>query len=125
MTEINLKYLKIWKVLGAKGLVLILIASLWPQAGEPISIEHLDKYLHFLTYAIASFYFHQILQNNKTIKIISYLFLYSAFIEGLQGMTESRYFEVADLFANLFGIFFGFYISKKIKLIKKIDNLIG
>ena len=124
MTLYQFKYYRLWKVLAAKGLILILLASIWPQYGEAPEIKHLDKLLHFLVYTIASFYINQIYHNLLFKKVTIYLFLYSGFIEFLQGLTVTRSAEATDLVANLFGIFLGFYLSKKINILERVDKLI-
>lgn len=125
MSLYQFKFYKLWKVFAAKGLILILIASVWPQNGEMPKIMYLDKVLHLSVYLIASFYIHQVFHNLLFKKITIYLFIYSAFIEVLQGMTDTRTAEAADLIANLSGILLGFYFSKKSKLLINIDKLIG
>lgn len=125
MNKVDLKYFKIWKILGAKGLILILLASVWPQYGDPPEVEHLDKVLHFLVYLIASFYFHQVFDNKKGLKTTIYLFIYSAFIEVLQGLTKTRSAEYLDLVANLTGILVGQLLSTKASVLKKIDKILS
>lgn len=125
MNKYRYKFFRLWKVLAFKGLILILIASLWPQHGEQFSFKHIDKVLHFSVYTIASFYIHQVFQNQFFKKITIYLFLYSVIIEIFQSLTVTRSAEWADLMANLLGILLGFYLSKKINLLERIDKLIG
>lgn len=125
MEHINFKFYKTWKVLGLIGLVLILIASILPQSGELPNIQHLDKILHLSVYMIASFYFHQLFKNNYFFKVSIYLFLYSGLIELLQGLTESRSAEWQDLVANGIGLIIGYALSRKVKLLIRIDKFIG
>lgn len=94
-------------------MLLILIASLAPQAGEFQGIPNIDKFLHFSVYLIAAFYLQQVGQNRSLAKVVIGVFLYSAAIEVLQGQTADRSAEWLDLLANLAGILCGSFISLK------------
>lgn len=108
----KLKFIKLWRMFGFIGLFLILLASLAPQRGEAPSIENLDKALHFIVYAIASWYLHQTSQNRLPVKLSFSLFCYSALIEVLQYLTETRSAQWLDLAANLLGIASGLFFSR-------------
>lgn len=123
-----MNYYKTWKILGLIGLLLILFMSLKPQQDGPVWIEHLDKFLHFSTYSIASFYYHQLYKNNNSLKLSFGLLIYSAMIEILQYFSRTRSAEFADLVANLSGILLGQWISWKcpnvlVGMDNKIKNL--
>ena len=104
-------YFRLWKFLGAVGLLLILWASVTSGVGPKIEIPHIDKILHFSVYLIACYYFCQVLQNKKIKKIIFLIFLYSALMELLQSFTDDRISEGFDLLANFMGAFTGALIS--------------
>lgn len=104
-------FFKLWKVLGAIGLALILWASINTLVTPNIKVPYLDKILHFNVYLIACYYFCQVFQNKSLKKIIVNIVLFSAFIELLQSFTNERYGEFADLLANFLGASTGAIIS--------------
>ena len=98
------------KILMWLWLLTILYLSLKPQVEMPISFEYMDKLLHIAAYILATIlvllaYPHA----NQKINVIL-LFSYGFSIEIAQLFAENRYFEVADLLANLCGIVLSYFL---------------
>lgn len=96
-------------------LLIILYLSLMPQISTPINFNHLDKLLHFGSYGLAA-----ILVILAYPKINHYmptilLFSFSLMIEIAQLFAVNRYFEMADLVANLAGILLATYLMKLLR----------
>ena len=103
------------KLLMWLWLLTILYLSLKPQVEIPFSFEYIDKLLHIAAYGLATImvllaYPHA---NQKINAIL--LFIYGLSIEIAQLFAENRYFEVADLVANLIGILLAIYLMKFIR----------
>ena len=103
---------RLTKILMWLWLLTILYLSLKPQVEMPISFEYMDKLLHLAAYGLATIlvllaYPHA---NQKINAIL--LFSYGLSIEIAQLFSENRYFEVADLAANLAGILLAIYLMK-------------
>ena len=98
------------KILMWLWLLTILYLSLKPQVEIPFSFEYIDKLLHIAAYGLATIlmllaYPHA---NQKINAIL--LFSYGFSIEVAQLFSENRYFEVADILANLCGIVLSYYL---------------
>ena len=81
----------------------------------PFSFEYIDKLLHIAAYGLATIMALLAYPNaNQKINAIL-LFSYGLSIEIAQLFAENRYFEVADLVANLIGILLAIYLMKFIR----------
>lgn len=78
----------------------------------PISFEYMDKLLHLGSYAFAMILITLAYPQTARFKSMSLLFTYSLLIEIAQLFAVNRYFEVADLAANLIGILLAIYLMK-------------
>ena len=93
----------------------ILYLSLKPQMEIPFSFEYMDKLLHIAAYGLGAILMLLAYPNaNQKINAIL-LFIYGLSIEIAQLFAENRYFEVADLVANLIGILLAIYLMKFIR----------
>jgi VanZ family protein len=98
------------KLLMWLWLLAILYLSLKPQVEIPFSFEYMDKLLHIVAYGLATIMVLLAYPNaNQKINAIL-LFSYGLSIEIAQLFAENRYFEVADLLANLSGIVLSYYL---------------
>ena len=107
-----MQFSRLIKILMWLWLLNILYLSLKPQVEIPFSFEYIDKLLHIAAYSLATIlvllaYPHA---NQKINAIL--LFNYGLSIEIAQLFSENRYFEAADLAANLAGILMAIYLMK-------------
>jgi len=77
--------------------------------------NHMDKILHLGSYGLAMILTTLAYQKIHHYKSISLLFTYSLMIEVAQLFVVNRYFEVADLVANLMGILLAIYLMKLLR----------
>ena len=90
----------------------ILYLSLKQQVEMPISFEYMDKLLHLGSYAFAMILITLAHPQINRYRSVTLLFTYSLLIEIAQLFAVNRYFEVADLVANLIGILLAIYLMK-------------
>ena len=107
-----MKISQLTKLLMWLWLLTILYLSLKPQVEMPISFEYMDKLLHFGSYAFAMILITLAYPQIGPYKSVTLLFAYGLLIEIAQLFAVNRYFEVADLAANLIGILLGIYLMK-------------
>lgn len=105
----------LFKLLVWGWLLIILYLSLIPQISTPINFNHLDKLLHLGSYGLVA-----ILATLAYPKINCYvstilLFSFGFMIEIAQLFAVNRYFEMADLVANLAGILLATYLMKLLR----------
>jgi VanZ family protein len=107
-----MQILKLTKILTWLWLLAILYLSLKPQVEMPISFEYMDKLLHLGSYAFAMILITLAYPQINRYRSVALLFTYSLLIEIAQLFAINRYFEVADLVANLIGILLAIYLMK-------------
>jgi len=107
-----MQILKLTKILTWLWLLAILYLSLKPQVEMPISFEYMDKLLHLGSYALAMILITLAYPQINRYRSVALLFTYSLLIEIAQLFAINRYFEVADLVANLIGILLAIYLMK-------------
>lgn len=107
-----MKLSQLTKILTWLWLLTILYLSLKPQVEMPISFEYMDKLLHLGSYGLAMMLVTLAYPQINRYKSVTLLFTYSLLIEIAQLFAVNRYFEVADLAANLIGILLAIYLMK-------------
>ena len=107
-----MQILKLTKILTWLWLLAILYLSLKPQVEMPISFEYMDKLLHLGSYAFAMILITLAYPQINRYRSVALLFTYGLLIEIAQLFAVNRYFEVADLAANLIGILLAIYLMK-------------
>ena len=107
-----MQILKLTKILTWLWLLTILYLSLKPQVEMPISFEYMDKLLHLGSYAFAMMLITLAYPQINRYRSVALLFAYGLLIEIAQLFAINRYFEVADLAANLIGILLAIYLMK-------------
>ena len=107
-----MQILKLTKILTWLWLFTILYLSLKPQVEMLISFEYMDKLLHLGSYAFAMILITLAYPQINRYRSVALLFAYSLLIEIAQLFAVNRYFEVADLAANLIGILLAIYLMK-------------
>ena len=100
------------KLLMWLWLLTILYLSLKPQVEMPFSFEYMDKLLHLGSYAFAMMLITLAYPQINRYRSVALLFTYGLLIEIAQLFAVNRYFEVADLAANLIGILLAIYLMK-------------
>jgi VanZ family protein len=100
------------KLLMWLWLLTTLYLSLKPEVSMPMNFEHIDKLLHLGGYGLAMILVTLAYPQISRYKTVALLFAYSLSIEFAQLFAINRYFEVADLVANLIGILLAIYLMK-------------
>ena len=110
MTNNNpLKLKPVWLTIGVMMLLAVAILSLIPIAGTGVN----DKLSHLITYAVlAGWFVLQVSSIRALLMVMLGLIAYGALIELLQGQTDYRQAELADVFANALGVFIGVLIYR-------------
>jgi VanZ family protein len=100
----NLFFFRLWFGLGVGLITAILLGSLWPS---PVTLEipNEDKVVHVLAYALLMGWFVQMYSRRVYHHGFAVLFMmFGLLIEGLQGMSGTRFAEWNDVLANTIGI---------------------
>ncbi len=121
-----LKIRKLWLILGWFWLLIIVTLSLIsiPKIAE-LSIQHVDKIEHSISYFVLMFLFAQCYTAKATRLGYALLFvLLGVSLEFLQGYTATRQFEYADMIANTSGVILGLILSDSFlnKFIRYLDS---
>ena len=100
----NLKYRKLWLLIGWTLVLSVWYLSLTPKPPE-MGVKLWDKLNHFIAYAVLMGWFGQ-LYLLKIQRILWFVFFMGMGIgiEIFQGMGEHRFFEYNDMLANTLGI---------------------
>jgi len=96
----------IWLALGWLWVVAVFYLSLMPHPPEPITFDNSDKLEHMLVYGFLMLWFCQFADYNR-IRLAAAFVAMGAGLEVLQGMTDYRFFEYADMLANSVGVLLG------------------
>jgi VanZ family protein len=105
------------KLINWLWLLIIAYLSLTPQANPAITFDHMDKLLHLGSYGLATLLAFIAYSYSNKLRIILLLFAYSFSMEIGQLFVENRFFEIADLVANLSGILLATYLAKILRII--------
>jgi len=103
----------LWLTISWLWLSVIILLSLitLPQSVE-VSIPHIDKIEHAMSYFVLMFLFGQCYIQKKTRLIYAVAFICMGIIlEYLQSLTATRQFEYADMLANSSGVLLGILLS--------------
>ena len=120
LSNSTLKFSTFWYLGGGAMLLLVAISSLIPVPDIGVS----DKFAHFLTYATLSGWFSLLVARRVSLLwVIAGLIVYGMAIEGLQGLTDYRYPEWADVVANSAGVILGTlgFFSPLYRLLRVVD----
>ncbi|KAA3627048.1 MAG: VanZ family protein [Proteobacteria bacterium] len=114
MNELKLQRRPIWLAIGCLQIALVIWLSLIP---DPVSIPVInvsDKLQHALAYAVLMGWFGQLYQ--RPMMRLGYAFsfvLMGVVLEFAQGLSGQRAFEVADMFANTFGVLLAWIVLRR------------
>jgi VanZ family protein len=96
--------------------LLILFLSLMPSNQAPqVKIKHLDKVIHFIMYFVLAVSYYVALKDIKSALTLTFVlaFFLGFLTEILQyTCTNTRSFDIFDIFANTFGSFFAILFIK-------------
>jgi VanZ family protein len=101
----------LWQVLGWLFVIAAIGASLSPVSSLP-ELGVSDKLGHAATYAFLTFWFCGVYPRRAAPAVAAALLALGAGMEALQGLTETRRPEGADLLANAAGVLLGFLIAR-------------
>ena len=108
---LSLRYPWIWWT-GAWFLVLgVCVGSLLPAAVVPMGPPGGDKLLHASAYCVLMLWFGGLYRRNRHVVVALALFAFGVALDMLQGLTETRSFELADIAADAVGVFAGLLLS--------------
>jgi VanZ family protein len=102
-----LRWLPLWLAIGWLLVAVVVYLSLTPTPPE-IDVPKGDKVGHVLAYAVLMFWFVQIYERTRSRVLFALGFvLLGIALEFLQGFTETRQFEIADMIADATGVALG------------------
>lgn len=111
MKNMNLRYKKIWLLLGFAMIAFVVYETLTStpiDTGMKIS----DKLLHIAGYFGMMGWFVQIIHNNKQRLLLAIGFVCLGIaLEVLQGWGSNRHYEVADMLANATGVMLAWLLA--------------
>lgn len=102
-------------------LIAVAVLSLVPLPAIGVN----DKFSHLITYTLLSAWFALLVVRRRSLLwVIAVLISYGALLEGLQGLTDYRFPEFADLVANSLGVFVGvlLYFTPLYRLLRYLDR---
>ncbi len=100
LTQASYRYRRIWLLLGWGMVVAIIVLSLIPVP----DLGDRDKLAHFAAYGSLSFWFGMIFgRRGLQLGIAVGFAVMGVALEFLQGLTDYRSFEIADMVANAMG----------------------
>src|SRR5207249_4449978 len=104
-------YRRLWLLLGWGMVVSVVVLSLIPL--EVDLGEGRDKLAHFAAYGGLSFWFGMLIEGRgRELRIAAAFALLGVALEFLQGLTDYRTFEVADMIANATGAALGWGLAQ-------------
>ena len=105
------RYRRIWLVVGWGMVVTVVILSLIPLE---IDLGHnRDKLAHFAAYGGLSFWFGMLIEGRgRELRVAAAFALLGVVLEFLQGLTDYRTFEIADMIANATGAALGWGLAQ-------------
>ena len=105
-----LKYPKFWLASGWLLVVLSIAGSLFPVDPDA-PVFQFDKLVHAATYALLMIWFAGIYRPGRYAIIAFLLVLLGLALEGVQALLPLRFFDVADLVANMSGVAVGLILA--------------
>ena len=111
MTQLSQRHRRIWLLLGWGMVAVVVVLSLIPLDAD--LAENRDKLAHFVAYGSMSFWFG--LLYGGRVRQLGIAIAFAAMgvgIEFLQGLTDYRTFEIADMIANAIGATAGWGLAQ-------------
>ena len=108
----NLRYQKLWLILGCIWVGLVIFLSLTPAPTQPFDFPGIDKVGHACAYGFLMFWFGLIYKPGRAYRYLGLGFVIMGIIlECMQGALGDRTFEWGDVAANAFGVIAGLALS--------------
>ena len=108
----SLKFKNIFMILGCFWVIVTIYVCLMPNPPSTSGIEFGDKLMHMSGYICLFIWFSQIYSRQNHWRPAVSLILLGIMIEIVQGTTEYRSFEVADMVANTAGVLLGWLLAR-------------
>ena len=108
----ELKYRRIWLILGWGMVFLVAVLSLIPSPQVLGPMLPSDIVIHLLAYSSLMLWFGCIYSTGRRYLVLGLaLILIGIVLEFLQGMTSYRSFEYKDMLVDVFGVLLGWLLS--------------
>lgn len=108
---IRLKYERTWIAFGIGFVLLVIYLSLTPEPLD-LGLPEGFKFGHLIAYAWLMFWFVQIQRTTGRRLLLGAAFCALGIVlEFIQGMTDTRGFEVSDMFVNAGGVTIGYALG--------------
>jgi len=106
MNEYELRWMVWWRALGYALVAIVIWLSLTPQPPE-LHVEQGDKLQHVVAYGALMLWFAQLHAGRARAGAALALVVLGVALEGVQGLTGYRSFDVIDMAANTAGVVLG------------------
>ena len=101
-----------WRVSFWSFLLVLLYFTLTPVPPKPIGLNQIDKFYHFVSFAVLGFTF-LMAYSGLAVKTVIYTSIsIGVGIEVLQYFIPNRGFSIADMLADALGVIAGVWIGK-------------
>ena len=110
----NFQLLPLWVSIGWGLLALIVYFSLTASPPEILEFAFADKLKHLFAYSVLMGWFTQLYPSLKVqlVWVVAF-FLLGVTMEFVQGWSGYRFFDLADMAANLLGVLLGWWLSTR------------
>lgn len=104
----RLRFMPLWLTVGFLLIAFVMVASLMRNPPTVVSFRACDKVYHITAYFCLTFWFCQIYTQKRVRWALGFAFaMLGVGLEFLQGLTDYRTFEYADMAANALGVVCG------------------
>ncbi|MEW4363955.1 VanZ family protein [Aliikangiella maris] len=108
------KYRRFWQILFWLVLITIAYLTLTPRPPNPISVQHIDKLYHFVTFFGFSLIFYIAFKKLGFYRILILSSLLGILIEFIQIYIPNRGFSIADMVADCIGALVGVFVAHRL-----------
>jgi len=111
LPQLTRRHRRIWLLLGWGMIAAVVVLSLIPLDVD--LAEHEDKLAHFIAYGSLAFWFGMLIDGRgRQLGVALTFAAMGVALEFLQGLTDYRTFEVADMIANAIGATVGWGLAQ-------------
>jgi VanZ family protein len=109
----QLRYLKVWLILGWTLVGLVIFFSLTPRPPDVLGFQGGDKLQHLFAYTVIMLWFGLIYFPGRAYRNLGIIvFTIGVTLEIIQGITGLRSLSLLDMLANGLGVFLGWLLAK-------------
>lgn len=101
------------KIVGVLIIIGIFTFSLLPGSGKADLFPHQDKLGHAFSYFMVTFWWENIIQKAKHLRLVLRFTLMGILIEYLQRQTGYRTFDYYDMLANFSGCLIAYFTARR------------